>query len=338
VVVLTPNRLSSEAWSQLATFARGGGVVWVFAPAGSAGVDADPPAWFGGLTRGLDLAWSLAAPGLVDASSDAPRRLNASAPAPQPLALLLADWPALLAPVRLGPALTLRVDDPSEAWLRVDAAAQETEAAAPATEPAAAAGDVVMAVTRVGAGAVALLTVPPDPAAGSNLAAKPLFPALMQDALRALRGTPGLTDALIGRPRAGDPSAAWAPMTGDPAETASDAPDAPGVYRPLSGPGRAAALNLVAAAGDLRAVTAEALREALSPEPRSRPLGDRPAAAVGARGAGAVRDAGGAALQPRPAAAGFVRRCGRGGRRGRADRPAGGGANKRRCVYHAEPA
>ena len=267
VVVLTPDRLSSEAWSQLATFARGGGVVWVFAPAGSAGVDADPPAWFGGLTRGLDLAWSLAAPaaGLVDASSDAPRRLNASAPAPQPLALLLADWPALLAPVRLGPALTLRVDDPSEAWLRVDAASQENQAAAPATEPAAVAGDVVMAVTRVGAGAVALLTVPPDPAAGSNLAAKPLFPALMQDALRALRGTPGLTDALIGRPRAGDPPAAWAPMTGDPAETASDAPDAPGVYRPLSGPGRAAALNLVADAGDLRAVTAEALREALSP-------------------------------------------------------------------------
>ena len=83
-----------------------------------------------------------------------------------------------------------------------------------------------------------------------------------------------------------------------------NARDLPGVYRPLSDPTAVVALNLVADAGDLRAVTAEGLRERLGPwgdvqlldpadpgavlrrdTPRW-PVG--PLAAVGARRAGVV--------------------------------------------------
>jgi len=282
VVVLAPDRLAAGAWAGLASFADAGGVVWCFAPAPApapaAAADPGEPAWFGALARRLAPGWTWAprrdppaeSADLADPADGAARRLDAAAPAPEPLGLLLADWPSLLAPVRLGPTLPLRVADPDQAWLRVDAGPADADAHDT---------DVVLAVGRRGAGAVALLTVPPDPGAGSNLAAKPLFPALLQDALRALRGVPELDRALIGRPRPGDGPAAkpLVPIGGgadgrpDPTEPRGG-PDRPGVYRPLTDAGHAVALNVVADAGDLRAVTAEVLRERLRPWGDAQPL------------------------------------------------------------------
>lgn len=253
VVVLAPDRLTAQAWEGLESFAQGGGVVWCCAPGLSAG-GPEQPAWFGAFTRRLAPGWSLAQAATPRDANAAPRRLDAQAPAPDPLALLLADWPALLAPVRLGGSLPLRVTDAKEAWLSTDA---DTDTQA----------DVVLAVARVGAGAAVLLAVPPDPALGSNLAAKPLFPALLHDALRALRGAPGLSDGLIGQPRTDDDPVVLEQVgvADDEAPQGREQADAPGFYRPLSGPGRAVALNVVAQAGDLREVSATALVEQLKP-------------------------------------------------------------------------
>ncbi|MEE9404248.1 MAG: BatA domain-containing protein [Algisphaera sp.] len=278
VLVLRPDRLIASAWTRLHDFAAAGGVVWVFTPPEAVVSPSTPPeagtspsappeasvspstppeaAWFASFSRALAPDWSLAsALDFTTAPSDSRVSLDASGTPPEALALLLADWSALLAPVRLSGVLPLRVQDSTHAWLQ-----------------AAGTGDVVLAAARVVGtkdnalgGAVLLLGVAPNPALGSNFAAKPLFPALLHDALRALRKAEGLTTTVLGQADGSTQEMEWEPM----ALTLPGVEGFAGVLGAYQSvdvtPMRHHVKNVAADASDLRGVSVAELTERLGP-------------------------------------------------------------------------
>ncbi|MEM8738464.1 MAG: BatA domain-containing protein, partial [Planctomycetota bacterium] len=256
-VVLEPGRVSAAGWEALGGFARGGGLVWVFpsAEALSAGGVAD---WFGLMREAMGLDW-----GLTAGSEALPTAvgLDTDTRPPGALVLLSADWPALLGPVRVSRALSVS-SAPEAVWVkRAD-------------------GGGFLWAAGVGAGRVLLSGVAADPL-WTNLPTKPLFPALLHDALRGVLGEADRaagSEVVVGdRPRLGDGFAGVSALvsgerevllgrglagetggetgTGGEGVRALSAFVEPGVYGARAGgSGRRLAVNVPADAGDLRSV------------------------------------------------------------------------------------
>ena len=178
--LLRPDRLSASAWDALAAWVQSGGALWVTPPS-------DPTAgnaWFTRLVQVLDLPWR---PASAVLEAEPPAGLAVDASAPAVFDGLAAGWEALLRPVRVSRAWPLAsVDDPAEALLRLGGSAD--------AEPA-----VLMASRPVGEGVLIYLGTAASPA-WSNLPAKPLFPALVQESMRAaVGGRPVGVTRVVGR-------------------------------------------------------------------------------------------------------------------------------------------
>ena len=185
VLVLNPAALGPAGREAVAGFAAAGGAVWVTPSAEPAGDD--PEAAGRGLEplfEALGLPWRVAAPGPApgpDVSEGEARRADAGAPPPPALPLLAGQWEALLRPLRFDRVVALSGVDPAGVWIRLNPEAGPDAEAAPALAAAFAAGPQGEAEGSVG-GRVLFLAAAADPA-WTNLPAKPLFPALVRDAL-----------------------------------------------------------------------------------------------------------------------------------------------------------
>lgn len=210
-IVLRPEGLSAAGWSALGEFAKAGGLVWVFPPAGPGNESAGEPRgrvpgagagdWFGLMRSAMGVDWRLdegaVKPGTSE-GGEASRRLDAEVGPPSALLLLAADWSDLLAPVRVDRFLSVVTADPEQTWIALGDAGDATSGG----------GELraFLASQRVGAGRVMLTATAVDPA-WTNLPTKPLFPALLHDALRGVLGEAdrgGLAAVRVGdRPRLG---------------------------------------------------------------------------------------------------------------------------------------
>ncbi|MEM9883375.1 MAG: BatA domain-containing protein [Planctomycetota bacterium] len=163
-VVLRPDAVGPEGWPALSSFAEAGGLVWVFPPAGAVSVEANRD-WFTLMAQATGLGWALT-DGAVELDEVA--KLVVDGRPPAELVLLAADWAALLGPVRVSRRLGI---EPTEAaaWIEMLG------------------GGPLLLAGEVGAGRVLLGTAAVDPG-WTNLPAKPVFPALLQDALRGVLG------------------------------------------------------------------------------------------------------------------------------------------------------
>ncbi|MEX0887353.1 MAG: hypothetical protein WD009_13035, partial [Phycisphaeraceae bacterium] len=256
-IVLRPDSLGDAAWAELAGYARGGGVVWVFPPA-----EPVAPAWAASLRSAFELDWQFASE-LAELAPDVERwRVDTETAAPAPLRLLAPDWASLLRPVRVSRHLPIGVASEGERWIAL--------AAAPAGDDAPRAAPALLAGRDVGRGVIIVAAVSPT-TSWTNLPTRPAFVALVHETLRGVLG-----DARAGRALeavAGDRPALDEPWTGvdrlarltaepDDAdallvreregERTLDAPlRRPGVYRPdaANGPLRLV-VNVDADAGD----------------------------------------------------------------------------------------
>lgn len=171
LMVLSPSRVSSSAWSAMGAWVRDGGVLWVWPDAaeGSGG-------WTSAMALGLNTETTF---GPLVESDDPGRSDTAAAPrlgeaAPRALSSLAGEWEALLGPVRVSAWRPVRVGAEAQTWITLRSDASDD-----------AAGDAIPWLVRqpLGAGTVLLLGSSLD-TSWTNLPAKPLFPALMQEALR----------------------------------------------------------------------------------------------------------------------------------------------------------
>jgi len=184
VVILRPDVLGAARWSVLAGFAAAGGLVWVFPTAGgeAAANTSENDEWFGLMRSAMGVGWTLgenknagdAAAGHSSEMKGGPRRLETDTRPPSALLLLSADWPALLGPVQVHRGLRLSVDLADEAWISL-AGADDSLAG------------VFLASSPKGDGRLLLCASALDPA-WTNLPTKPVFPALLHDALRGVLG------------------------------------------------------------------------------------------------------------------------------------------------------
>ncbi|MEM1107613.1 MAG: BatA domain-containing protein [Planctomycetota bacterium] len=267
VIVLRPDTIGAAGWSNLSTFAERGGLVWVYPPATAEVSAAD---WFGLVRSSFGVDWQLREDAAVfTAPSDSPARLDTEARPPEELLLLSADWSALLGPIRVSRALSLDAIESSQTWIGL------VSAAAAEQNDAAAFGDrgVFLAASAVGEGRLLLSTVAIDPA-WTNLPTKPVFPALLHDALRGVLGDAEANDDVV----VGDTltlNQTWVGTTrlqqlgGEAAVPVSEgrtlSPVAePGVYGQAGADGTFTsggrlAVNVPAEAGDVRAVEEAAL-------------------------------------------------------------------------------
>jgi hypothetical protein len=173
VLVLRPDLLGAPGWSALASFAQRGGLVWVFPPPEAPPGSGNHDDWFDLMTTTLNVDWQLDDPVIADAAEVEPSRIDLDQPVPEALVLLSADWDALWGPVRFERRLPLKVESPEQAWVRVAGADDD--------------GNVLLAAAPVGAGRLLWMGVAVDPA-WTNLGTKPVFPALLHDALRGTLG------------------------------------------------------------------------------------------------------------------------------------------------------
>ncbi|MEM7624965.1 MAG: BatA domain-containing protein [Planctomycetota bacterium] len=275
-LVLRPETLGASAWTALGGFAQRGGLVWVFPSASSvAGND-----WFGLMRSATGVAWELGE--AAEPAGAGARRLDSDPRPPEALLLLSADWSALLGPVRATRWLAVTTPRADESWIDWAGDAQ---------------GEAFLAAAPVGEGRLLLLATAIDPA-WTNLPTKPLFPALLHDALRGVLGqvvAAGGEGATVGeRPELGRRwSSASVLVSGEalvPLDTNADGGGvttleplaAPGVYAPRQGElGQRLAVNVPAEAGDVRTADAALVKAWLDGlGPWATLEADRPAAVL----------------------------------------------------------
>lgn len=281
VLVLRPDTLGATGWSDLAEFAEAGGLVWVFPPGN---VEQAARDWFGVMRSSMGVDWQLGeAMPVREAGVDQPIRLNSDARPPSALLLLSADWSALLGPVRIERTLAITTPEPSQAWITLapargnspgsavvpENASEETDASDGDPAP----GDVFLAAAPVGEGRLLLSSVAVD-ATWTNLPTKPVFPALLHDALRGVLGSVSPSDeAVVGDPptlgRSWSTTKRLKQVDGDAVVQQFAGVDwsalaEPGVYGPSASgesitSGERLAVNVPADAGDVRGVSASQL-------------------------------------------------------------------------------
>ncbi|MEL7472266.1 MAG: BatA domain-containing protein [Planctomycetota bacterium] len=179
VLVATPDRLQPAAWSRLASFTRGGGLLMV-----SPSAEASVQLWTEAFTRELGLRWTIARE--PDELNAIPLAAEASGdPSSDPLALVRAELGELAPAVRIERALPIELA-PESGMVVLAAGDRPIVVAGPPG------GDA-------GRGLVIALATAPD-LAWTNLPAKPLMVPLMQELVR--QG--------VGRARGGSTSLAGA--------------------------------------------------------------------------------------------------------------------------------
>ncbi len=193
VVLARPDRLSGETWGALGRFVQEGGVLWVTVPSG----ETQRP-WNEALRSATGVSWRIGSERVTPEEEGAVWSL-VDEPAPSALGRLRADWSRLLQPVGVTQRVDVTGEEPGDVWMRV------------------AAGTPWLLHRAVGEGDVLLLGSALD-VAWTDLPTRPMFVALMQDALRALGGpAPGQValrgglawpDGATGVVRVGDPEAA----------------------------------------------------------------------------------------------------------------------------------
>ncbi|CAM9900299.1 unnamed protein product, partial [Laminaria digitata] len=257
VLVLRPEMLGASAWDALGGFAQRGGLVWLFPPAATDSSGVSGGDWFDLMASTMGVAWELQEDTADTETISAPRRLDSDPRPPEALLLLSADWSALLGPVRATRWLDVTTPAAEESWIRWSGEAND---------------GAFLAGAAVGEGRLLLVATAIDPA-WTNLPTKPVFPALLHDALRGVLGQVAAAageGATVGeRPELGRRWAdAVALVSGGAGETqvlletSEDREDVttleplrePGVFAPRSGnTGRRLAVNVPADAGDVRA-------------------------------------------------------------------------------------
>ncbi len=304
VFVLSPALVGPEGWSALAPWVEAGGVLWVMPDADTRGSLNWPALMSRALGEALPLAGDVTE--LAEGAS-----LAEGAGAPEALSLLSGSWSALLGPVRVNRVVNVSADAevedvPSGSETRDtpndntdttdNTATRSSSTSSPGARPGAAvwlswggAESPWLVAQPAGKGTVLWLGSALDPS-WTNLPAKPLFPALVQDALRSAvsqrlgrrawpadeRPPGGLNVAEAQRVRMGDASGSISNNTNgtDATGAATDATtdrtrrldlDAPaprpGLYvLPRSGDAPVlVAINPEAKAGDARALDETAL-------------------------------------------------------------------------------
>jgi len=163
VIIVRPDRLSETTWASLAAWTQEGGLAWFAAPArGQATL------WPQKLTAAFGLPWAFKE---QPVEYDQPLRLKLDGDVAAELSRLRADLPNLLRPIEVDRRLEIAPDSLG--------AQSEVLLAGAAGEPL-----LIAADTAEGRGRVVLLALAFD-ATWSNFVAKPLFPALMQEMMRA---------------------------------------------------------------------------------------------------------------------------------------------------------
>lgn len=275
--VLSPGRVDESGWATLAEFARTGGLVWVVAPPRrGAG------AWIEPMRSAFELDWRIdlepAGPGEAEnEQEDTTRPLETDIAAPEPLARLAADWPALLRPVRVTRWLSMDVPT-AQRWLALEPTGDRS-------------GPTVLASRQLGAGRIVMQSLPLH-TGWSNLPTKPVMVPLVHETIRATLGRgsdPIVTgdqptlgprwagvDRLVAASKtAGQAGESESAANGEPAgdderaivlesEAGSTSPARafrePGPYQ-AAGSGQALAVNVDPAGGDVRGTTNERLAE-----------------------------------------------------------------------------
>jgi hypothetical protein len=259
VIVTRPDLAKADTWDHLHKFAQAGGLIWVFQPADAdAGVLRDS---FMLMRQAMGLDWSLSDTPVVtvDGAASSQTLLVDRRP-PSELLLLAADWRSLLNPIRVSRWLDVEIPE-QQHWLSLS-----NEQAWVASLPIGA-GRLIWAGTSLS----------PD---WTNLPTKPLFPALIQDALRGSIGSGGKIKSNISagdRPTLGP---AWQSVNtiarpqAEPVLLVTQASDQrttdqrlsePGLYTAQPQPSHRVVVNVDPAAGDLTAIPTSLLETWLEP-------------------------------------------------------------------------
>jgi len=299
-VVLRPDLLPRPVWESLGAWTRGGGLLWVVAPAADV-----PAAWGEELRRVTRATWRVGLEpvawadeemnaGESETTTTANRgwALATDVAPPAPLALLGSEWARLLAPVRVSQRLPLTLNPATSD------AADNGRSAEPWLQLTG--GDPLLAGVPVGDGYALVQSVAIN-TDWTNLPTKPLFVPLLHETIRGLiANSPQARRRLS--PRVGEMvtlPAGWAGanrmtptapaidgarpigLTVEMNENADDAENseqaaselliaaepvqAPGVYRPAEvASGARVVVNVDAAAGDTRAVPKAAVATRLA--------------------------------------------------------------------------
>ena len=261
-IVLRPDELTTRGWETLATFAKQGGLVWVFAPALETEAD-----WAQTMARRFALPWTFGEAMVryepAEGSNQTAAGVDETSPPPAQLQFLAADWREKLGwwSVRSWLPLTTEQEDQ---WVVLEG----SDAALPEPDK-----PVLVAQRNIGQGALVFCSTPLD-TRYTNLPIRALFVPLMHDTLRGVLGnTSGQAPLMAGdQPELG---ASWRGVgelnrltlegEEEPAEemvslmvqsegesvVLRDAVQMPGVYRgTVAGSPRLLAVNPDAVAGD----------------------------------------------------------------------------------------
>ena len=166
VMVLRPDLLGVAGWRTLAQAAGSGAMVWVFVPPGEVS-----SAWVTTMVKEFDVDWRLAMQGDVNGSVGGPWPMKTDIRPPRALAMLAADWSALLGPVRVLRRYNIMAQNSGEeVWLSTYD------------------GRPLLTHARVGSGQIMFLATALE-LGWTNLVVKPLFVPLVHESLHAAVGS-----------------------------------------------------------------------------------------------------------------------------------------------------
>ncbi|MBH07462.1 MAG: hypothetical protein CMJ20_14230 [Phycisphaeraceae bacterium] len=166
VMVLRPDLLGATGWQTLAQAAGSGAMVWVFVPPGEVS-----SAWVDTMATEFGVDWQLVMQGDVNESASGPWSMKPDIRPPRALAMLAADWPALLGPVRVLRRYNIMAPNSGEeVWLRTSD------------------GRPLLTHAGVGSGQVMFLATALE-LGWTNLVVKPLFVPLVHESLHAAVGS-----------------------------------------------------------------------------------------------------------------------------------------------------
>ena len=181
VMVLRPDLVDQTGWQALSRFAQLGGLVWIFVPA-----EDTVAVWTTNLRQHFGLDWQVGLePNDLTGSSGHGVMLATETAVPELMAILAADWPSLLKPVRVMRRFELSVPAaPSNTWL----ATLETQTRGEQMHKPLLVSTVIQDESgEVVRGRVMLLATALDPK-WTNLPTKPLFVPLVHESLRSSLG------------------------------------------------------------------------------------------------------------------------------------------------------
>lgn len=169
IMLMRPDRLAPPAWRELASYAQGGGLVWIFTPPNEGSLP-----WVTMMNEAFEPGWRVGLETSQVHNDDAPWGLTNQALTAAPLQRLAADWQALIRPIRVWRHLPLSTDE-ADAWIQIKSPTDETNT-------------TLLAHRLIGRGSLMLLSTAVD-TRWTNLPTKPLFVPLIHETLLGVLGT-----------------------------------------------------------------------------------------------------------------------------------------------------